>query len=63
MIDYRVLSTTSNPLGNFQGEESVQNDMEVLLGKVSEDEGEIVSVNQVLTEPHVLLTTIVYKVK
>ncbi|MBM6613890.1 hypothetical protein JTF06_03140 [Desemzia sp. RIT804] len=63
MINYRVLTVTSNPLGEFQGRESVQNDVEVLLGEVSENEGEIVSFNQVLTEPHILLTTVVYKVK
>ena len=63
MVNYRVLTVTSNPLGEFEGRETVQNDLEVLLGEVSENEGEIVSVNQVLTEPHILLTTVVYKVK
>ena len=63
MYNYRVLTVTSNPLGEFEGRETVQNDLEVLLGGVSENEGEIVSVNQVLTEPHILLTTVVYKVK
>lgn len=63
MMNYRVLTTSSNPIGEFQGRESVQNDVEVLLGEVSENKGEIVSFNQVLTEPHILLTTIVYKVK
>lgn len=63
MYNYRVLTVTSNPIGEFEGHETVQNDLEVLLGEVSENEGEIVSVNQVLTEPHVLLTTVVYKVK
>lgn len=63
MYNYRVLTVTSNPIGEFEGRETVQNDLEVLLGEVSENEGEIVSVNQVLTEPHVLLTTVVYKVK
>lgn len=57
MVNYRVLTVTSNPLGEFEGRETVQNDLEVLLGEVSENEGEIVSVNQVLTEPHILLTT------
>ncbi|AGY81656.1 MULTISPECIES: hypothetical protein [Carnobacterium] len=63
MVNYRVLTVTSNPLGEFEGRETVQNDLEVLLGEVSENEGEIVSVNQVLTEPHILLTTVIYKVK
>lgn len=63
MVNYRVLTVASNPLGEFEGRETVQNDLEVLLGEVSENEGEIVSVNQVLTEPHILLTTVVYKVK
>ncbi|MER2173756.1 MAG: hypothetical protein ABS911_03680 [Carnobacterium sp.] len=63
MYNYRVLTVTSNPIGEFEGRETVQNDLEVLLGEVSENEGEIVSVNQVLTEPHILLTTVVYKVK
>lgn len=63
MINYRVLTTSSNPIGEFQGRENVQNDVEILLGEVSENEGEIVSFNQVLTEPHILLTTVVYKVK
>lgn len=63
MYNYRVLTVTSNPIGEFEGRETVQNDLEVLLGEVSENEGEIVSVNQILTEPHVLLTTVVYKVK
>ncbi|MBT2731464.1 hypothetical protein [Carnobacterium sp. ISL-102] len=63
MYNYRVLTVTSNPIGEFEGRETVQNDLEVLLGEVSENEGEIFSINQVLTEPHVLLTTVVYKVK
>ena len=63
MYNYRVLTVTSNPIGEFEGRETVQNDLEVLLGEVSENEGEIVSVNQVLTEPHILLTTVIYKVK
>ena len=63
MVNYRVLTVTSNPLGEFEGRETVQNDLEVLLGEVRENEGEIVSVNQVLTEPHILLTTVIYKVK
>ncbi|AEB29815.1 hypothetical protein CAR_c11230 [Carnobacterium sp. 17-4] len=63
MYNYRVLTVTSNPIGEFEGRETVQNDLEVLLGEVSENEGEIVSVNQVMTEPHVLLTTVVYKVQ
>lgn len=62
MVNYRVLTVTSNPLGEFEGRETVQNDLEVLLGEVSENEGEIISVNQVLTEPHILLTTVIYKV-
>ncbi len=62
MVNYRVLTVTSNPLGEFEGRETVQNDLEVLLGEVSENEGEIVSVTQVLTEPHILLTTVIYKV-
>ncbi|MER2225518.1 MAG: hypothetical protein ABS916_00565 [Carnobacterium sp.] len=63
MYNYRVLTVTSNPIGEFEGRETVQNDLELLLGEVSENEGEIVSVNQVMTEPHVLLTTVVYKVQ
>lgn len=63
MINYRVLTVSSNPIGEFQGKENVQNDLEVLLGEVSENGGEIVSIVQTLTEPHVLITTVVYKVK
>lgn len=61
--NYRVVTATTNPLGSFQGRESVQNDVEILLGEITENEGEIISFDQVLTEPHVLLTTIVYKAK
>lgn len=61
--NYRVVTATTNPLGSFQGPESVQNDVELLLGEITENEGEIISFDQVLTEPHVLLTTIVYKAK
>lgn len=61
--NYRVLTTTSNIVGAFQGGENVQNDLELLLGEVSENEGEIVSVEQVIIDPDTLLTTVIYKVK